>query len=259
MATSFEITPAGAVDADVAGAVEPAWDPKSASHPRIASNDENVVVLMPPDEVEDHRPAAERIASAVENLPGQRAAVLAVMNICRERADDEAVASVVAEAQRYNKSVYGPGALCEILERAGALAHVDAEGNPYRDDDIEPEVVVEDGVEYLQAAEPPVSCWVATEAGTAYAAADDPLARTRALLSDQARYAPIYRYVLEACLDGAATKALATVVDAHELVQEPRLYVAHFLHQLEECGALEWRGSWTTTQEGRAALDTLPA
>lgn len=259
MATSFEITPAGDAGTDSADAIEPAWDPKNASHPRIAGNDENVVVLLPADEAIDNRPAAERIASAVENLPGQRAAVLAVLNLCRERSDDEAVAVVVGEAQRHNKSVYGPGALCSILERAGALAHVDENGDPYQDDDIEPEVVVEDGVEYIQAAEPPLSCWIATEEGLAFAAADDPASRTSALLDDQAAYLPIYRYLLEACQNGAATKALASVVDAHELVQEPRLYVAHFLHQLEESGALEWRGSWTTTDAGRAVLAALPA
>ena len=259
MATSFEITPTDTEAASLAEAAMPAWDPKGASHPRIADNDDNVVVLVPSDDAVDDRPAAERIASAVEHLPGQREVVLAVLNACRDQIDDESVAGVVAAAQRHNKSVYGPMVLCSILERAGALQHVDAEGNPYQDDDIEPEIVVEDGVEYLQAAEPPASCWVATAEGIAFAESDDPVARTRALLAEQSVYEPIYRYVLESCRGGADTKTLAGVVDAHELTQNPRVYVAHFLHQLEECGALAWRGAWTTTEVGEQILAQMTA
>ncbi|WP_304426177.1 hypothetical protein [uncultured Adlercreutzia sp.] len=256
MAASFEITPTD-VPNGAEGAPLPAWDPKGGSHPRIADNDDPVVVLAPAEEAPDKRPASERIASAVQNLPGQRAVVLAVLNACREQCEDDAVAAVVAEAQRNSRSVYGPQALCSILERAGALSHVDGDGNPYRNEEVEPVRVVEDGVEYLQAAEPPVSYWVATEEGLAFADADDPLARTLALLDEQARYAPIYQYLLGACAGGAATKALSAWVDSHELTQEPRLYVAHFLHELEESGALEWRGAWTTTDTGEEVLARL--
>ncbi len=254
MTASFEITP---TDIDALGSADvavPAWDPKGGAHPRIADNDDNVVVLVRTGEVVDDRPVPERIAGAVEHLPGQRDVVLAVLNACRERIDDEEVAAVVAEAQLHNKSVYGPMALCSILERAGALRHVDADGDPYRDDDVEPEVVVEDGVEYIQAAEPPASFWATTEEGIAFAECDDPAARTRELLVDQSIYEPIYRYLLDACCSGADTKSLAAVVDEHELTQKPRRYVAHFLQQLEECGALVWQGVWTTTEAGKQIL-----
>ena len=256
MAASFEITPTDAMNA-AEGAPLPAWDPKGGSHPRIADNDDRVAVLVPSEEARDVRPASERIASAVQNLPGQRAVVLAVLNACRERCEDDAVAAVVAEAQRNSRSVYGPQALCSILERAGALSHVDVDGNPYRNEDVEPVRVVEDGVEYLQAAEPPASYWVVTEEGRAFADEDDPTARTLALLDKQARYEPIYQYLLTACADGASTKMLSAWVDSHDLTQEPRLYVAHFLHELEESGALEWRGAWTTTEAGEEILARL--
>ena len=161
----------------------------------------------------------------------------------------------VDRLQADNFSVYSPASLANLLERAGALARVTADGEPYPEGDPEPVLVEVDGVSYYEAGEAPEVCWLATEDGAAYAEADKPLDRLTDLLSEDAKYATIYERILglTAQESGASMPTINEAVDNDELLKSPRLYAPHFIDKLEKCDAVEWRDkSWRITEVGRA-------
>lgn len=110
-----------------------------------------------------------------------------------------------------------------MLERAGALARVTADGEPYPEGDPEPVLVEVDGVSYYEAGEAPEVCWLATEDGAAYAEADKPLDRLTDLLSEDAKYATIYERILglTAQESGASMPTINEAVDNDELLKSP--------------------------------------
>ena len=151
--------------------------------------------------------------------------------------------------------MYSPASLANLLERAGALARVTADGEPYPEGDPEPVLVEVDGVSYYEAGEAPEVCWLATADGAAYAEADKPLDRLTDLLSEDAKYATIYERILglTAQESGASMPTINEAVDNDELLKSPRLYAPHFIDKLEKCDAVEWRDkSWRITEVGRA-------
>ena len=228
------------------------------NHPAIVDNSEPHFYVDVPDPEPDTRPVAERLDSLFEGMPGHRDVLLAILRECTEPRTDEHVLQVVEAQQASNRSVFEAHTLCRLLGQAGGLARVLEDGSPFREEDYGPVIVVEDGEEYLQAAEPPVACWLSTEEGLAYAAADDPVGRTRSVLAGEKAYLPVYKFLLETCRgEGSKTPVLAQVVDSHPLVQKPRYYVQHFLKLLEDAGALVWKDAWQTTQAGEEILSEL--
>ena len=97
------------------------------------------------------------------------------------------------------------------------------------------------------------------EPGRAALEADKPLERLRALLDEDAAYAPIYQRILRLCAadGGTTTPTINNAVDHDPLVQKPRFYAPHFVDRLEKCDALAWRKAWCITDIGRAGLDML--
>ena len=170
-----------------------------------------------------------------------------------------AVNARVDELQENNFSVYSAANLCSLLEKAGAIERVTAEGEPAENIEAEPQTVVVDGVEYLEAREPVEIYWRITEPGRAALEADKPLERLRALLDEDAAYAPIYQRILRLCAadGGTTTPTINNAVDHDPLVQKPRFYAPHFVDRLEKCDALAWRKAWCITDIGRAGLDML--
>lgn len=231
---------------------------KAFGHPAIVDNASETPIVRPSKSAPDNRPAEVKIAALFESMSGRRDALLAILETAKDGAKEQDVIDAVDAVQAHNKSVYAAVTLCKQLESAGALLHLNEQGEPFSEEDFEPEVVVEDGVEYLQASEPPVSFWKSTEAGLQYLDSYNPLAATLALFVSNEKYAPVYKFLLEACQgEGSAVKPLANVVDAHELTQEPRYFVAHFIAELEKSGALVWAGIWVTTEVGKEALVNL--
>ena len=220
------------------------------------------------------KPAEERIADLLEAMAPRRTVLLDVdpdgsMHPVTAAGSEgvpagamEAVRAVnarVDELQENNFSVYSAANLCSLLEKAGAIERVTAEGEPAEDIEIEPQTVVVDGVEYLEAREPVEIYWHITEPGRAALEADKPLERLRALLDEDAAYAPIYQRILRLCTadGGATTPAINNAVDHTPLVQKPRFYAPHFVDRLEKCDALAWKKAWCITDIGRAGLDML--
>ena len=119
-------------------------------------------------------------------------------------------------------------------------------------------IIVEDGVEYIQAAEPPASFWCSTAEGLEYLRADDPGKRAYDVVCGDEKYASIYKFILDACRAGNASgQELSAVIDEHSLTQEPRLFAMHFIKKLEDVGAIEWNGSWTLSERALSSLDWL--
>lgn len=207
-----------------------------------------------PAPVVDTRPAPERIADLFSSMAPRRRTLLGMIAFCATPQTTDDLDAEVDRLQAENFSVYSPASLANLLERAGALARVTADGEPYPEGDPEPVLVEVDGASYYEAAEPPAVCWVATDDGTAYVEADKPLDRLTDLLAEDAKYARIYDRILELVAQdaGASVAAINAAVD-DELLKNPRLYAPHFIDKLERCDAVEWRDkSWRITEVGRA-------
>lgn len=203
----------------------------------------------------DTRPASERIADLFSSMAPRRRTLLGMIAFCATPQTTDDLDAEVDRLQAENFSVYSPASLANLLERAGALARVTADGEPYPEGDPEPVLVEVDGASYYEAAEPPAVCWVATDDGTAYVQADKPLDRLTDLLAEDEKYATIYDRILGLVAQdsGASVATINAAVDDDELLQNPRLYAPHFIDKLERCDAVEWRDkSWRITEVGRA-------
>ena len=130
-----------------------------------------------PTPVVDTRPAPERIADLFSAMAPRRRTLLGMIAFCSAPQTTDALDAEVDRLQADNFSVYSPASLANLLERAGALARVTADGEPYPEGDPEPVLVEVDGVSYYEAGEAPEVCWLTTEDGAAYAEADKPLDR----------------------------------------------------------------------------------
>lgn len=208
-----------------------------------------------PDQKVDERCAEERIADLFSSMAPCRKTLLGMLSFCSTPQTTDNLDVEVARLQANNFSVYSAAALTNLLEQAGALVRVTAEGEPYPDDDPEPVLVEVDGVSYYEVAEAPVVHWVVTEEGAAYLAADKPLSRLNSLLDEDIRYASIYDTLLALCAaeEGATVTALSDAVDDDPLLENPRLYAPHFIDKLAKCDALEWRDkAWRITDIGRS-------
>ncbi len=208
----------------------------------------------------DTRTPQERIDDLFKSMAPRRKVLLGILACCS--GDPQPVAEVNAEVDRLqedNFSVYSAANLCSLLEGAGAIERITADGAPADEVETEPKTVVVDGVEYLEAAEPVQIYWRITEAGQAKLDADNPVERLRALLDEDAAYAVIYQRILTLCSadGGATTPSINSAVDDDPLVQKPRLYAPHFVDKLEKCDALEWRKAWFTTEVGLEGLSML--
>ncbi len=147
-----------------------------------------------------------------------------------------------------------------MLEIAGALERVTADGTPYGQTKTAPEIVVMDGVEYYRPVHAATVFWRTTEAGETMLAEDDPNARLDALFEKDERYLAVYKRILTmaAAAEGTTAAALSAAVDRDPAVQSPRYFVQHFLEALEKCSAIEWRGgAWRLTDAGRYGLRAL--
>lgn len=208
----------------------------------------------------DERTAAERIDALFESMAPRRKVLLGILAYVS--GGMKPVAEVNAEVDRLqedNYSVYSAADLCKLLEGAGAIERVTAEGTPADEVETEPKTVVVDGIEYIEAAEPVEIFWQITEDGQAKLDSDKPVDRMRELFERDEKYAVIYKRILTLCAaeGGATTPDINSAVDDDPLVQKPRLYAPHFVDLLEKCDALEWRKAWYTTEVGRAGLEIL--
>lgn len=210
-------------------------------------------------DITDTRTAEDRTADLLQAMAPRRAVLLGALSFCQEPKPVSQVNNLIDELQRNNSSVYTAANLCSLLEKAGALERIAADGTPTANIEAEPHITVIDGVEYLEAERPAETFWRTTTAGSVAVEADKPLERLRELLDSDAAYHPIYKRLLFLCAaeGGSDMKSLGEAVDSDPLVQKPRFYASRFIDRLEKCGALAWRSSWVTTDIGQAGLEML--
>jgi len=208
------------------------------------------------------KPAAERIEKLFHDMPNRRLVIVALLAYLQEPRTPQEIQAKVDELEEHNRSIYNSASYCTMLQDAGAVTKVNAEGVPFSEGGKkEPETVVIDGVEYYRPTEPPQLFWKTTPDGDAVVAANDPYGRLVQLLDERERLLPIYERILQFCdvVGGKTSKEIAEVVDHDPIVMEkPRLYAPYFTNLLESCEAICWNGSgWQTTEVGRRGLDHI--
>ena len=208
----------------------------------------------------DPRPAAERIAELFDEMPARRKTLLAILAYCMQQQPVGDVTAYIGELKQRDHSVYSANDFCKLLQRAGALERVDADGELYQEVDLQPKTVVVDGVEYLEPDTPPPAFWHTTAAGAQCVAQDDPAARIRQTLDEELQYLPIYQQILEMCSQegGASAREMAKQIDQDPLLKNPRYYSSRFVERLNIAGALQWEGkTWHVTDAGLETLAQL--
>lgn len=251
---SFDITPS----LDESEPAEESGHHGQLNHPSIVSNSEDARFIDVAHDIPDVRPSEVKIADLYECMPGNRATLLAVINLCEKPTAEQEVRACVAELQEHSASVYSGWNICKQLEKAGGIVHVRENGDPYDEESLEPRVFEEDGETYIQAVEPPASYWVSTPVALAFAKTQEPSVLFADLIDNDSDYACVYKFVLEQCArGGVSAKELAAVIDKHPMMQEPRYYASHFVKRLENAGVIAWKGQWVLAPYGEEALEKL--
>ena len=208
----------------------------------------------------DARPAEERLAELFSRMAPRSKTLTRILAFCSEPKRVGDVCEYIEGLRKNDRSVYTTSDLSGLLERAGGLERVDAQGRPYVEKKVQPKTVVVDGVAYLEPGEPEPMFWVASEAGRALVEADDPDARSQQLLEEEVAYLPIIKRILTLCSGsaGATAKAIAREVDKDPLLARPRYYSSRFVEKLHGCDALLWEGkAWKATELGLSLLGQL--
>ncbi|MBR2834174.1 MAG: hypothetical protein IKE43_00465 [Coriobacteriales bacterium] len=205
-----------------------------------------------PQVTEDTRPAHVRTAELFDRMKPRRRELMKILALCTEPVDAADVHKAGNAMQAAHRSVYDGEALCNLLVRAGALQKIESE-------DRAPEVVVEDGIEYLKPAGKKSVQYCTTPVGQAVLDDDKPKERLFAALEKEPEYKPIFLRILLACAEdgGKTAKQLGDLVDKDELLQSPRRWAAYFFNILHECDALTWNTTWTTTELGMQGIEAL--
>lgn len=202
---------------------------------------------------------------------GRRPVLLGILAWAREGIGSDELFERIAEAETHNKSVYAPVSYCRMLERAGGLAmerpEVTSEVGDAAAEAVVPEAAAlsaEDGdaVGYLSLEEAPEPRWRTTEAGLAALAklTDGEAFRSR-VLGEDARYAEVYRAVMEAMgTAGAPREELCALAETFPVTREPRKMGSYFIDVLESVDAARWAdGRWALTDLGASLFAEVAA
>lgn len=206
------------------------------------------------------RPAQERTRELLAHMSPHRQVLLGVLRAAKEPRSNEQITQAVDDLRTHKFSVYSPSNICTMLEQAGALVRVTAEGAPYADYVPTPLIVEEDGVEFYQPTTPPTVYWRTSEAGLEALVANDPEKRAIHQLEREANLQPLYKRVLTLCArtQGATMSQLSGAVDSDPLIANPReFFVQHFVEALERCECIYWQGdAWHASELGASLLAT---
>lgn len=206
-------------------------------------------------------PPRKRIQELFSAMPQRRKVMIAILKEVDEPRSSNDLDKAVEELQKHDFSVYTGQDYTSLLGEAGAIMKVSEDGSDYREDEEqEPEIVEIDGELFYRPRAARDVFWVITDDGRDFLASDRPLERLAALLEDESPYRPIYKTVLEICnsKEGCTTDKLIEEVAKNPLAQKPFRHGSHFAKKLEDCDALEWQGSWKTTEIGLKALEVFP-
>lgn len=202
--------------------------------------------------------ARERIEALFEKFNPRRRVLEGILRFLDTPQSATALDAKVTELQTHDFSVYTATNYAALLEAAGAITKTDENGILFSEAPEQQPLIVEvDGVAFLKPAPWREVYWCATDDAREFLASNNPMERLKELLDRDAVYLSIYLRILDAASrdEGAKTPELNAIVDDDPLVQQPRLYTAHFTELLERCGALRWEGIWRTTEVGLTFLN----
>ncbi len=204
--------------------------------------------------------AAERLDMLFDRMKAYRRQLLAVIEYCVEPKELEDVNALIAKMQEHSVSVFAPEGLCNLLEAAGGLVRLDAEGNPFDPALVEPREIVVDGVAYYEIPEEDVkSFYQSTADAIALLGHDDRAERIDALFEERMGYMFVIRAILElaSAEEGTQIKAIEEAVLHDERFAGSKWRPNSFLNKLEEADAVAWQGSWKITDYGRELLANI--
>lgn len=192
---------------------------------------------------------AERIDHMLNYMSGRRHILLEVIHFCEEPQEVSKVEAMIDEFQANNASVYSAATLCLKLKEVGALELLD--GEP-----VEPRIVEDDGVEYLEVVKAPEGKWVSTTDGLAVFLRDEPFDQLCEMFDENPEYRSIYERVLEFCTESShSIEEIAELLVDEPLMEKPRRHANWFVERLEAYGALVWQRNWVTTSLGQKVLE----
>ena len=190
--------------------------------------------------------AEERIKALLHDMGAQKRHLLAIMDFCREERTAEEIDELLAPLMEHRRSVYGPIAMRSLLVRAGALE--------YHDNDEQPEEVADEAGN-LVLPEPSVPTWLSTPVALEICEADDPYGELVEALAGAEGPAEAYALVLAMCdEEGRSISDISARLEESGVLEGVTFDSTVFVSKLEDIEALEWRGSWNTTDLGRRYL-----
>ena len=211
------------------------------------------------DECAPQLPARERIERLFADMPPFRRLLLAILDACRTAQSAGQVEAIVDRLEAKRQCVYGAASFCAMLESAGALQKMTAEGRPY--EEVEPQLVEveENGKTYLRPTPPPEALWQTTPAGLEALEGDDPLGQLLQIVDEQeGMYAGVFQEILGMCDgDGSSIDQIKCQVNSNPVLEYPKKTAQFFMDYLDRNGAIEWDGAWKLTEVGHSLLARL--
>jgi hypothetical protein len=192
----------------------------------------------------------DSIATMINNMGAYKHIIFEMLKYCETPRTTEELDAFLEPLLRHRRSVYSTVVFCDILLKNDALKYVSSQDDEKSAPDSK--------AEHLTIEKKPEGMWLTTDLALAYVKEYSPEAKLLEVLEERPELKPIYRLILQFCLEKSRTSnALASLVDDNPLLQDTRLRSGYFIERLEGFGALLWEGEWVTSALGITILDSL--
>lgn len=199
------------------------------------------------------------IASLLKSMQPQQNMLYGILDYCKSPLSTATLSLYLKELEQFKRSIFSVADLCRLMEEAGGIRKVAADGGDLSGQQEMPCPEFVGGTAYISPRESLEVMWLTTEAGAEALSRHQPQVLLEALFADELEYLIIYERILLmcSCEGGAESEELKVAVDDDPLVQKPRKYVSRFCRKLEDCGALLWQGTWVATEVGQQGIEVI--
>lgn len=188
----------------------------------------------------------ELINELLAEMGPQKKQLLAILDFCREEQTSSDVDHMLAQLPEQRTSIYSGVTMRALLEQAGGLLYISHDVEPAEIFSNEGDLVLPDPVE---------PSWLTTKAGLACVAAQDPFGELIAAIENSDLPLEGFTLVLEYCSEQERTISdIVSLLEQSGFMSEDAMEATAFVSQLEDLGAIEWRGSWVTCELGKRYL-----
>jgi hypothetical protein len=227
--------------------------------PEQAPTNHEVSLQTPPhqlNQAENQREAVSVVLALFERMNSTSKILQKILFFCLEGKTVQDTTHYVNTCQQDNYSVFDAATLCNALIEAGALYRLYDDGSIASNNEVKPELIVEEGAEYYLPRQDEPTLWKTSETGKAALEEVVSSCKLVALWEEEAEFQGIYRAILQACLgeEGSTTNEITEALkDKVEFPENRKL--ASFLGKLEEADGLEWsQHAWKTTRQAESFL-----